>query len=149
MPTLSKLKLSDKTRAQMFRAPELRRRQKLIDAIDIQISQAEADIKGEVFTLMVDRWESDKEAGTRFRKRVAARIRRWWWKDEAGNLLIDVRYGNKRIEFKPEKTSIEVGTMDQLVPTLQLVKEAVAQGELDKQIETCIEKRTVRFRNKQ
>ena len=46
--------------------------------------------------------------------------------------MLDVRYGNRRIELKPGKPMIEVGSTDELLPTLQAVKEAVAAGELDK-----------------
>ncbi len=49
-----------------------------------------------------------------------------------GNVTLDVRYGNRRIELKPGKPTIEVGSTDNLLPTLQAVKEAVAAGELDK-----------------
>ena len=46
--------------------------------------------------------------------------------------MLDVRYGNRRIELKPGKPTIEVGAADNLLPTLQAVKDAIAAGELDK-----------------
>ncbi len=52
--------------------------------------------------------------------------------DDTGNVILDVRYGNRRIELKPGKPTIEVGSTDKLLPTLQAVKEAIAAGELDK-----------------
>ena len=44
----------------------------------------------------------------------------------------DVRYGNRRIEPKPGKPTIEVGSTENLSPTLQVVRETLAGGELDK-----------------
>ena len=45
--------------------------------------------------------------------------------------MLDVRYGNRRIELKPGKPTIEVGSAENLLPTLRAVREAVAAGELD------------------
>ena len=65
-------------------------------------------------------------------KEVPVRFLPWWWRDEAGKLMLTLRYGSKRIELKPGKPAIEVGEDAALVPTLKLIREAVAAGELDK-----------------
>ena len=44
--------------------------------------------------------------------------------------MLDVRYGNKRIELAPKKPTIEVGDEMKLVPTLTMLREAVLAGEL-------------------
>jgi hypothetical protein len=44
------------------------------------------------------------------------------------------------IELAKGKSSIEIGGMDQLVPTLELIKQAVEAGELDAQIEVAANK---------
>ncbi len=54
------------------------------------------------------------------------------WKDEQGNYMLEVRYGNRRLELKPKKSTIEVGEADNLMPTLETLREAVNAGELDK-----------------
>ena len=46
--------------------------------------------------------------------------------------MLDVRYGNKRIELAPKKPTIEAGDEKKLVPTLTMLREAVLAGELDK-----------------
>ena len=48
--------------------------------------------------------------------------------------MLDLRYGNKRIELAPKKPTIEVGGTDKLIPTLETIKESVIAGELDKQL---------------
>lgn len=134
MTILSKLKLTEKTKADLHASPELRARQKLIQAIDQQIAAARSEITGEPMTLKAQRWVDDPETGQRVRRELPLKVRRWWWKDEAGQLMLEIRYGNRRMELVPKKPTIEVGTMDQLVPTLEQVREAVAAGELDKAI---------------
>lgn len=49
--------------------------------------------------------------------------------------MVAVRYGAARIELAKGKNAIEVGSMGDLVAALEAVKEAVAAGELDSQIE--------------
>jgi hypothetical protein len=91
-----------------------------------------ADANDEPFVLRGMRWVNDPETGERVRKEMPLRFRRWWWKDESGQLMLAVRYGNKRIELAPKKPTIGVGDQEQLVPTLTTVREAVLAGELDK-----------------
>ncbi len=134
MTILSKLNLTDKTKAAMLASPESRGRQKILEAIDNQIAAAKADANGEPFEPRRMRWVTDPETGERTRKKVPLRLRRWWWKDEKGGLMLDVRYGNKRIELAPKKPTIEVGKIENLIPTLETIKEAVIAGELDKQL---------------
>ncbi|MCR9074388.1 MAG: hypothetical protein NXI18_22340 [Alphaproteobacteria bacterium] len=134
MTILSKLKLTEKTKADLHASPELRARQKLIQAIDQQIAAARSEITGEPHNLRTMRWIEDAETGERVRREVPIKVRRWWWRDEAGSVMLDIRYGNRRMLLAPNKPTIQVGSMDQLVPTLEQVREAVAVGELDKAI---------------
>ncbi len=131
MTILEKLTFSDKTQAAVMTSPEARIRRKMLDAIDIQIAAAEAQANGETYIRRAPRWITDPESGERVRKEVPVRFRRWWWSDDTGNVMLDVRYGNRRIELKPGKPTIEVGATENLLPTIQAVKEAVAAGELD------------------
>ncbi len=55
-------------------------------------------------------------------------------------------YGNKRLTIKPKKTAIEVGDASNLVPTLNLLKEAVEAGELDKVLMAAKEARRAQFK---
>ncbi len=73
MTILSKLNLSDKTKAAMLTAPEAKLRGKMLEALDLQIEAAKAM-----------RWVKDPETGERVRKEVPVRSRPWFWKDEQG-----------------------------------------------------------------
>jgi hypothetical protein len=48
---------------------------------------------------------------------------------------MSVRYGAKTLELAKGKSAIEVGTINELIPTLDALKAAVAAGELDTQLE--------------
>ncbi len=132
MTILEKLSFSDKTRAAMLTSPEAKLRGKMLEALDLQIEAAKAMLNGETFIRRAMRWVKDPETGERVRKEMPVRFRPWYWKDEQGNYMLDVRYGNRQIELKPKKPAIEVGEGENLVPTLETLREAVNAGELDK-----------------
>ena len=78
------------------------------------------------------RWVKDPETDERVRKEVPVRSRPWFWKDEQGSYMLEVRYGNRRLELKPKKSTIEIGEAENLMPTLETLRDAVNAGELDK-----------------
>jgi hypothetical protein len=50
---------------------------------------------------------------------------------------VNIRYGSKLIELAKGKTAVEVTNAEDLVQTLDLIKSAVINGELDPQIEAA------------
>ena len=70
------------------------------------------------------RWVEDAETGERVRREVPIKVRRWWWRDDDGAVMLDIRYGNRRMLRAPTKPTIQVGGMDKLVSTLEQVREA-------------------------
>ena len=116
----------------MLVSPEAKLRGKMLEALDLQIEAATAMLNGETFIRQAMRWVDDPETGERVRKEVPVRFRMWYWKDEQGNYMLDVPYGNKRLELKPKKSVIEVGEAKNLVPMLETLRDAVNAGELDK-----------------
>jgi len=63
------------------------------------------------------------------------RVRQWWFVADNGKPCLNVRYGAKLIEITKGKSTVEVGTTTELVPTLEIIKGAVEAGELDTQLE--------------
>ncbi len=106
MTVLSKLNRSDKTGAAM--------------------------LNGETFIRRAMRWLDGPEIGERIRQEVPVRSRPCFGKDEQGSYMLEVRYGNRRLELKPKKSTIEVGEAENLIPTLETLRDAVNAGELDK-----------------
>ncbi len=70
MTILSKLNLSDKTKAVMLTSPEIKLRGKMLGALGLQIEAAKARLNGETFIRRAMRWVDDPETGERVRKEV-------------------------------------------------------------------------------
>lgn len=131
MPILDTLTLSN-TAKQRDNSPEGNARRKLLDALAVQIDAATAQAKGEVFIRRIGRWVDGEEG--KERKDVPVRFRPWWFKDDGGSIHLNIRYGNKPLELKAGKSAIAVGSVDNLLPVLEQVKQAIVAGELDKAI---------------
>ena len=54
---------------------------------------------------------------------------------DTGKLVLALRYGAKVIELAKGKTAVEIASNDDLVVTLEALKAAINNGELDVQIE--------------
>ncbi len=75
--------------------------------------------------------------GSRRSVEVPRRVRAWWWTTDTNKLALNIRYGARRIEISKGKSAVEIATAAELVPTLELIKQAVEAGELDAQIEAA------------
>jgi hypothetical protein len=115
----------------------VQRRFRLIAKIWEQTELAKAQQAGTTFEPR--RFRSIKDPATGERRNVEGpkRVRAWWWTAENGKVCMHVRYGAKVLELAKGKTAIEVGMLDDLVPTLEALKAAVAAGELDSQIDAA------------
>jgi hypothetical protein len=134
MSTLTSLKLVAAKRPGSL--PQIvQRRNRLISKIWEQTELAKAQQAGPAFRPTLFRSVKDAETGERRNVEVQKRVRAWWWTAENGKVCMHVRYGTKTLELAKGKTAIEIGTLDDLIPTLETLKAAVAAGELDGQIE--------------
>lgn len=68
------------------------------------------------------------------------KVKEWFWTAESGKVNVAIRYGSKVIELAKGKNAIELAGTADLVPTLQLVRDAVIAGELDEAISSASEK---------
>jgi hypothetical protein len=136
MATLSTLKLSNAVKTRNIPAVQLRRN-KLSNRLWEQIQLAKAQQSGTEFAPVRTRSYLDTETG--LRKQVAApkRVKQWWFTADNGKLLLNVRYGTRLIEFAKGKFAVEIASTEQLVPTLELIKQAVEAGELDAQMDAA------------
>ncbi len=134
MATLSTLKLSTAVKPRNIPAVQLRRN-KLSNRLWEQIQLATALQSGAEFAPVRLRSFQDKETGIRKQVETTKRVKQWWFTSDSGKLLMNVRYGARLIELAKGKSSIEIANKDQLIPTLELIKQAVEAGELDVQIE--------------
>ena len=111
------------------------RRNKLASKVWEQLQLAKSQIEGTKFEVKKYRSYTDKESGLRKQIEVSKRIREWWFKNEQGKVCVAIKYGTRVLELAKGKHSIEVGSADELIKALELVKQAVELGELDQQLE--------------
>ena len=136
MATLATLKLSTAVKPTHMPAVQVRRN-KMSRRLWEQIELARAQQSGTEFAPVKLRSYVDKETGFRRQVESTKRVKQWWFTADNGKLAMNVRYGAKIIELAKGKSSIEIGSTDQLVHTLELIKQAVEAGELDAQIEAA------------
>lgn len=135
MSYLKNLNLSNQTRSGSITSPTERRREKLINALQLQVKAAELSLDGLFHSYPVTRMIKNAETGIKEKKEVMQKVRPWWWGELDGQVFLTVKYGNKRLQLADGKSSIKVGKVDALIPTLELLIEATRAGELDAQIE--------------
>ncbi len=113
---------------------EQHRRNKLIRKLQEQQSLAEALLAGTTYSPTRTRTVKDEETGMKRVVSVNKRVKAWWFNTDGNRLALAIRYGSQVLELGKGKFSIDIADTSQLMPTLQLVIEAVREGELDTQI---------------
>jgi hypothetical protein len=107
---------------------ETLRRRKLIEKIDEQIKIA----SDPSYTATRSVWV--KGAGGSQRIEVSKRLKRWWSRSATGTTHLTIRYGSKVLALsKDGKNAIQCQD-DEVATVLAKVKDAVANGELDDQL---------------
>ena len=129
MSALANLKLTNAKRSNGLPSI-LVRRAKLLLKLDEQIKLAEAQQQHQLFHATRFKTVKD-ETGKQQVIEVQRRVRSWWWANETGKICLNIRYGACTLEIAKGKTAVEVGTTAQLIETLNLIKTAIEQGELD------------------
>lgn len=130
---LTQLKLLAQKKA-VVATDEQHRRNKLIRKLQEQQSLAEALLAGTTYSPTRTRTVKDEETGMKRVVSVNKRVKAWWFNADDKRLALAIRYGSQVLELGKGKFSIDIADTSQLTPTLQLVIEAVREGELDTQI---------------
>ncbi len=84
MTILSKLNLSDKTKAAMLTSPEAKLRGNSLRPSAYKSKRLRPCSTARPITRRAMRWVDNPETGERVRKEVPVRSRTWFWKDEQG-----------------------------------------------------------------
>jgi hypothetical protein len=135
MSTLAQLKLTN-TRKPTQQPAIIQQRTKLAKRIWEQMELAKAQQAGDTFASK----RLKTVVGTDGVKRtveVAKRVKPWWFVADTGKLCVNIRYGSKLLELAKNKTTVEVADVAELIATLEIVKAAVIEGELDQQIQSA------------
>jgi hypothetical protein len=133
MSTLTSLKLTNATKPTSMPVIQ-QKRNKLTTKIWEQIQLAEAQASGGTYASK--RFKTITTAdGDRKTVELEKRVRPWWFTNEEGKICVAVKYGSKAIHLAKDKTAVELGSKDELVNTLKVLKSAIELGELDQEIE--------------
>lgn len=117
--------------------PVLKRREKLLTKLDQQLAMATALTNGETYTAYREKWQKNVETGQQEKVRIAKNVARWFYKRN-NQYFFEVRYANKALELSKGNHAIEVGELDNLIPTIKTVTDAVVAGELDSLLENIV-----------
>ena len=112
----------------------VQRRTKLAKRLWEQIELAKAREQGTQFRVAKFKSYTDNETGLRKQVETQMQVKQWWFTTDAGKLAISVRYGSKVLELEKGKYAIELAHEKDLAKTLNVIKTAVLEGELDDQI---------------
>jgi len=130
---LGNLQFVDTVRPRSMPAVQ-QRRNKLSNQLWQQIQLAKSQIEHTQF--VVKRRVTVKDVEGNYKSiECPKRIKPWWFMATDGTLCLSVFYGSKRIEIVPEKTSICVANMTDLIDALELLKTETEAGSLDAAIE--------------
>jgi len=136
MNTLTSLKLVAAQRPSDI-PPVVKRRNRLIAKIWEQTELAKSTLEGKAYAPLHARKVKDRETGEARRVEIPKRVKAWWFTADNGKVCLTVKYGAKVLELAKGKSAIEIGTLGELIPTLDMLKAAVAAGELDAQIDAA------------
>ena len=144
--SLANLNMSD-VKKPTQQTPVQMRRNKLSKQLWEQVQLATALATGGSFAPIRVRTVKDRLTGERKTVEQPKRVKPWWFTAEDGTLCLQVRYGVQVLEIGKGKNTITLASKDQLVETLNLVKQAAEHGELDKQIAAVATKAQLNFSN--
>lgn len=139
MTALANLKFVVAKRA-TAQTPTQQRRSKLCAKLFEQMLLARAQAEGRVYAPTKFKSVKDAETGERRSIEAAKKVKQWWWTTADGKLNLSIRYGAKVIEVSKGKNAIELSSADELLLTLEIVKQAVEEGSLDAQIDAASNK---------
>ena len=139
MTTFAALKLTAAQKPINVTATQARRT-KLAQRLDEQIGLATAMLAGTHYTATRLQTVTDAETGVRTKVEANKRVKCWWFTAENGKLALSVRYGARQLELAKGKFAIEVASMKDMVQTLDIVKAAVLDGQLDGAIDAASNK---------
>ena len=116
-------------------SPIVHRRNKLISKVHQQLELCEAQQAGNIYAPKRLKTFVNKQTGERMTTEVVKRVKEWFWISPEGKINLAVRYGAKTLPLnKKGANAIELSNGDELIATLQNLKAAVLQGELDEAI---------------
>ena len=122
------------------------RRNKLSNRLWSQINLAKALQNGENYTEKKFRIVKDRHTGETRSVELNKRVRQMWFVGENGKVCIQIKYGNRVLDFGRGKNAIEVSSGEDLINALTTLKAAVENGEMDSQLNAAADAVKERFK---
>jgi len=139
MSILEKLNFSEVSRKTENTTPHMLMRRRLLNALDEQIQGANFEAAGKHFYRTVEKTVKNAETGESDRRTVERPLRKMWWRSN-DTVMLELRFGN-RVMKVGAGNSIVVGTVENLVPVLEQLKQAILNGELDEPMKAATDGR--------
>lgn len=130
MPYLSKLNVV-KDLPNTHADPIKARGAKLIERLAEQIEMVEAMIAKKPLLKYHSVWVDDPDTGEKVKKQLPRKLNQWYYERD-GIWYFQCKYGNRRLKLKNSMSTIKVGKLEKLIPTIQTIIKAVEAGEMDK-----------------
>jgi hypothetical protein len=144
MSVLRKLKLSSAAPVAIHDIKQSARA-KLVRYLQEQKAIALAELEGRTYTATKLIYRIG-ENGQRVRSEAPRHVRRGWFRDAAGVLFFQARYGNRPLDLGKGMSSIEVGSLEALPPILDALVDATNAGELDEALAIAAAERRANFK---
>ena len=120
------------------------RREKLSKMLDEQIAIAIAYMNNTTYQATRKKKVRDENGNVQIVE-VQKNVKTWWFTNE-NKVALTVRYGNRAIEFSKGKNAIEISDAKNLLTTLEKIKQAVMEGQLDEQLTQASNNVKARFK---
>ena len=104
----------------------LKKRTVLREALAEQILMA----TNRSYTPMKTKWITEADGNVR-RVAVPLAIKKWWRQNPDGKIQICVYYRGKVLDLAPRKNAIEINSLAELLPTLNLINASIDLGDFD------------------
>lgn len=120
------------------------RREKLSKMLDEQIAIATAYMNNTTYQATRKKKVRDENGNVQIVE-VQKNVKAWWFTND-NKVALTVRYGNRAIEFSKGKNAIEISDAKNLLTTLEKIKQAVMEGQLDEQLTQASNNVKARFK---
>lgn len=139
--SLSNLKLVTANRpVPAFRAnPTEKARAAVLANIEVQRALVRAE-RGETVTL-TKTVKKQADDGSTITASVSRKPRKWFWKNPHGVFVVEMLFANQPVIIGNGKSAIEAGDLDGVGSVLNILADAVANGELDRALADAKAKR--------
>ena len=97
------------------------------------VSRRESVVKGINNQLLI--CESLINDGEVYRDFNGRKVISWFWLNEEGKYFLSINYGKKAIELSQGKFSVICENLEEVRDSLNIIKDSVLNGDLDKELE--------------